>query len=112
MKRCSPPARAISRVARLEIQVIGVAEDDLGAEVDEVAVSQRLDRSARPDRHERRRLDDAVRRAQLAAPRRHRRGAEDWKATGIHGLEYLAGTGTTAYGFARLGAGPALHPER
>ncbi len=33
-------------------------------------VGDRLDRAARADRHERRRLDDAVRRVQLAAPRR------------------------------------------
>ena len=42
MKRCSPPARAISPSPGLQIQVIGVAEDDLGAEVLEVAVRHAL----------------------------------------------------------------------
>ena len=49
-------------------QVIGVAEDDLRAELVELPVRHRLHRAARADRHEHRRLDDAVRRTQLAAP--------------------------------------------
>ena len=56
-------------VARPQEEVIGVAEDDLGAEILEVAMGDRLDRAARADRHEGRRLDDAVRRPQLAAAR-------------------------------------------
>ena len=69
MNRCSPPRRAIELVAGPQVQVIGVAEDDRRADVLEVAQRQRLDRAARADRHERRRLDVAVRRA------RARRGA-------------------------------------
>ena len=83
MKRCRPPRRAISPSPGLQIQVIGVAEDDLGAEVVEVAVGHGLDRAARPDRHERRRLDDAVRRAQLA-PARSAVTRGDGEAEGSH----------------------------
>ena len=56
-------------VARAEIQVIGVAEDDLRAAVDEVSVECGLDRSLRTDGHERRRLNDAMRRLERAQPR-------------------------------------------
>ena len=56
-------------VARTQVQVIGVAEDDLRADLLEVAMPHRLDRSLRPDRHEGRRLHDAVRRLELAEPR-------------------------------------------
>ena len=57
-------------VARPQQQVIGVGEDDLGARILEVAMPNRLDRALRADRHERRRLDDAVRRLELAEARR------------------------------------------
>src|SRR5436190_16817415 len=56
-------------VAGAQVQVIGVAEDDLRAGLFEVALAHRLDASLRADRHERRRLHDAVRRAQLAKAR-------------------------------------------
>ena len=46
--------------ARAQVQVIGVAEDDPGAGVDQVLLRQCLDRALRADRHEDRRLDDAV----------------------------------------------------
>jgi hypothetical protein len=49
--------------------VIGVAEDDLRAELGELPVRHRLHRAARADRHEDRRLNHAVRRAQLAPAR-------------------------------------------
>ena len=57
-------------VAGTQVQVVGVAEDDLGARILDVAVRDALHRAARADRHERRRLHDAVRRRQHAAPRR------------------------------------------
>ena len=64
-------------VARPQEQVIGVAEDDLGADRLEVAVQRRLDRALRAHRHERRRLHDAVRRLEFtqAAPGRRCRAA-------------------------------------
>jgi hypothetical protein len=55
-------------VAGTQEKVIGVAEDDLRADFLEVAVPHRLDGALRADRHEGGRLDDAVRRPQLAAP--------------------------------------------
>ena len=65
------PARAPDQpVTRLQIEVVGIAEDDLGAEVRHIAVGQRLDGTARADRHEGGGLDDAVRRAQLPPARR------------------------------------------
>jgi hypothetical protein len=64
------PARAGDEIiARTQVQVIRVAEDDLGAEGLEVAVGDGLHRAARAHRHERRRLHDSVRRRQHAAPR-------------------------------------------
>ncbi len=50
-------------------QVIGVAEDDLGVHLLQVAMQCRLDGSLRPDRHERRRLHDAVRGLEFTEPR-------------------------------------------
>ena len=56
-------------VAGPQEQVIGVAEDDLGAELFQVALAHRLDGALRADRHERRRLHHAVRGRELAAAR-------------------------------------------
>ena len=56
-------------VARAEEQVIGVAEDDVGARLGDVAVQRRLDRALRAHRHEGGRLHHAVRRLELAAAR-------------------------------------------
>ena len=53
-------------VSGTEIQVIGVAEDDLGARLAYALLRQGLDRPLRADRHERRRLDGAVRGADRA----------------------------------------------
>ncbi len=50
--------------------MIGVAEDDLRADLAQVARRHGLDRRARADRHEDRRLDRPVRRLQNAGPRR------------------------------------------
>ena len=47
--------------------MIGVAQNDLGPEVQEVARCEGLDRAARANRHECRRLNHAVRRHQFAA---------------------------------------------
>ena len=62
--QAAPPRDQL--VAGPEEQVIGVAEDDLGAAVGDVAVQGGLDRSLRADGHERRRLHDAVRRLEAA----------------------------------------------
>ena len=56
-------------IARLEVEVIRIAQDDLGPDVFHVALSHRLHRPARPDGHESRRLHHAVRCLQLAATR-------------------------------------------
>src|SRR6185295_12347553 len=55
-------------VAGPEVEMIGVAQQDLGAERVELAVSDALHRALRADRHERRRLDAAVGRRHAAAP--------------------------------------------
>ena len=53
--------------ARPEEQVVGVPEDDLGPEVLEIAMRDRLDGAARAHRHKHRRVHDTMRRPQLAA---------------------------------------------
>ena len=50
-------------VARPQVQVVGIAEQDLRADRFEIAVGDTLHRALRADRHERGRLDLAVRRA-------------------------------------------------
>src|SRR4051794_12427499 len=57
------------RVARPQVEVIGVAEDDLRAGVLEVLVRQRLDGTLRAHRHERGRVDRTVRGLEAPAPR-------------------------------------------
>ena len=56
--------------ARPQHQVIGVAEDDLGAGLAHLIAGQRLDRAGGADRHEGGRLDHAARGDQAAGPRR------------------------------------------
>jgi hypothetical protein len=56
-------------ITRPEIQMIGVAQEDLGAEVQEISMGDAFHRALRPDGHERRRLDVAVRRRHHAAAR-------------------------------------------
>ena len=66
------------RVARSEIQVVGVAEDDLGAEplagpiakIAQIAMCDAFDRSLRSDGHEGRRLHHSMGRTHLPAARR------------------------------------------
>ena len=53
-----------------EMQVIGVAENDLSARFLEVAVTHRLDAALRPDRHEGRRLYDTMGCAELPEARK------------------------------------------
>ena len=55
--------------ARAEVQVVRVAEDDLRAERAQLVRVDALDRSFRPDRHERRRRDVAVRGVEDAGAR-------------------------------------------
>src|SRR5262249_44091015 len=64
-----PAAARDQVVAGPQVQVIGVAQQDLGAERFEVAMRDALHRALRPNRHEGRRLDFTVRRAQNAATR-------------------------------------------
>ena len=47
-------------VARAEVQVVGVAENDLRADGAQLVRVEALDRALRPDRHECRRLHVAV----------------------------------------------------
>jgi hypothetical protein len=56
-------------VAGPQIKVVGIAEDDLGAHLLEVALGDGFHRAARANRHEGGGLDDPVRRRELAAPR-------------------------------------------
>ena len=60
---------ADARGARPQIEMIGIGEDDLRAQVVEIAMRHRLHGALRADRHEGRRVHDAVRRRQHAAPR-------------------------------------------
>ena len=53
-------------VARAQVQVVGVREDHLRAEGTQLGGIERLHGRERPHRHERRRLDRAVRRAERA----------------------------------------------
>ena len=54
---------------RPQHEVVGVAEDDLRLQRDEVARLQRLDGAERPDVHEHGRLDDPVRGREPPQPR-------------------------------------------
>ena len=55
------PAELLDDVlARPEVQVVRVAEDDVGAECPNLVGVERLHRSLRADRHERRRADVAA----------------------------------------------------
>ena len=53
-------------VARSQIQVVRVAQDDLGADLDQIVGIERLDRRVCAHRHEDRRLDVAVGRVDVA----------------------------------------------
>ena len=53
-----------------EVQVVGVREDDVGAERANLVGMERLDGALRPDGHERGRADVAVSRADDACARR------------------------------------------
>ena len=55
-------------VARPQVEVVGVGQDDRGADLADVVGVERLDRGVRADRHELRRLDDAVGQRQRARP--------------------------------------------
>jgi hypothetical protein len=63
-------------VAGTKIEVIGVAEDDLRAQILEIAMSDPFDRPLRAHGHKGGRLDGAMRRAHLATPRRAVTGEE------------------------------------
>ena len=74
-------------VAGTEKEVVGVAEDDLRAGVVKVAMKRRLYGPLCPDRHERGRLHDAVRRMEFSASR-GAVGAVKNEAKGTHGRTY------------------------
>jgi len=57
-------------------QMVGVAQDDLGIHLLQVAMQCRLDGSLRPDRHERRRLHGAMRGLEFTEPRQAVRALE------------------------------------
>ena len=67
VNRCRPPRSRDQVVARAQPQVVGVAEDDLGAELLELLRVQRLDRSLGADRHEHRGFHRAVGQGEPAA---------------------------------------------
>jgi hypothetical protein len=78
MNWCSPPADDVE--AGTDVQVIGVAEDDLRATFDKLARIHRLDTGLRADGHIDRRVHDAVRGGQFAETRLGRRvGFEKFK---------------------------------
>ena len=56
-------------VAGPQIEMVGVAQEDGGAGIDQIAMRHTLHRTLRADRHERRRLDLAVRRDEPASTR-------------------------------------------
>ena len=53
-------------VAGTQKQMVGIPENDFSAALDEVAVQRGLDRPLRADRHECRRMDETVRRLEIA----------------------------------------------
>ena len=55
-------------VARAQVEVVGVRQDDRGTDPAQVVRGERLDRRVRPDRHELRRLDGAVGQCQSPGP--------------------------------------------
>jgi hypothetical protein len=63
------PQAGDALVAGAQVEVIGVAEDDLGAELDEVAVQRALHGALRPHGHEGRRRHGAVRGDEFAEAR-------------------------------------------
>jgi hypothetical protein len=62
-----PAAAGDGLLARTEVQVIGVAQDDARAGVDQMLLGDRLDGALSADGHEDRGLDRAVGRGQAAA---------------------------------------------
>jgi hypothetical protein len=63
-------------VAWTKKQMVGIAEDDFGAALDQVAMQRRLDRSLRADRHKRRCVHEPMRRLELAEAGRPVGGAQ------------------------------------
>ena len=79
MNLCRPPSLRDALGARPQHQMIGVAEDDVGAGVAHLLRVERLDRRDGADRHEGRRADDAHAASRFPPPRERRRG-ENTKA--------------------------------
>jgi hypothetical protein len=75
-ERVQAAERGDALVAGAHVQVIGVGQDDPGAERVDRVERERLDRAARADRHERRRLDVPVRQAQSSAAGASRSGED------------------------------------
>ena len=74
---CRPPSSRIELVAGPQVQVVRVREDHLRAHRAQIVRVERLHRGERADRHERRRLDDAVRRREA-----RRRARRRWSSRG------------------------------
>ena len=68
-ERVQPAERGDPLGGRPQHQVIGIAEQNLGAGGAHVVMMHALDRGRRADRHERRRVHDTVRRRHLAGAR-------------------------------------------
>ena len=66
MNLCSPPAAADDFHAGADVQVISVAEDDLRAHLAQFTRVNGFDAALRADRHEHRRINDAVGRGEPA----------------------------------------------
>ncbi len=66
-------------VARPKIKMISVAKQDLNAKLAERLLRQSLHRALRPDRHERRRVDHAMRCCETPQPRARRIGLQNFE---------------------------------
>ena len=69
MKRCTPPERTHHLYARPQIQVIGVVQQNLDAQLFQHVLRDGLHRPQRADRHKHRRLHLAMRREEAPRPR-------------------------------------------
>src|SRR5688500_8585646 len=87
-------------VARAQEQVVGVAEDDLGAELLQVAMERGFDRALGAHRHEGRCLHDAVRRLEFSAARWAVCAVEGKCETVAHGSSGFSRTNVVS-GFSR-----------
>ena len=99
-----------------QVQVVGVGEDDRRAGLGDLGRGERLDRGVRADRHELRRLDDAVGQRQLPepCPRRAIRGRRDQDLEAGRLAVVRGGHASTVGATSRAGRprGSASRPRR